>query len=49
MATSGGQVEVPSMYSRLMKVEFDYQAQTDEELNVNEDDIVWIIEDDDQE
>ena len=38
-----------SIYLALARVEFDYAAQTEEELTVAEDQLVWIIEDDDAE
>lgn len=38
-----------SIHLALAKVEFDYDAQTDEELTVKEDEIVWVLEDDDPE
>ena len=38
-----------SIYLALARVEFDYAAQTEEELSVVEDQLVWIIEDDDAE
>lgn len=38
-----------SIHLGLSKVEFDYDAQTEEELSVKEDDIVWLLEDDDPE
>jgi len=38
-----------SIHLGLAKVEFDYDAQTEEELSVKEDDIVWVLEDDDPE
>lgn len=36
-------------YISLAKVEFDYDSQTEEELSIKENDLVWIIEDDDSE
>jgi hypothetical protein len=38
-----------NQYISLAKVEFDYDSQTEEELSVEEEQLVWIIEDDDQE
>lgn len=38
-----------NQYISLAKVEFDYTAQTEEELTVKEDELVWVIEDDDAE
>lgn len=39
----------PATYVALRKVEFDYEATTEEELTVTEDQLVWVIEDDDAE
>lgn len=33
----------------LLKVEFDYEATNEEELTVKEDQLVWILENDDEE
>lgn len=33
----------------LAQLEFDYSAQTDDELSVTEDQRVWVLEDDDPE
>ncbi|BGO99396.1 Actin cytoskeleton-regulatory complex protein SLA1 [Rhodotorula toruloides] len=34
-------------YAGLARVEFEYEAQTEDELTVQEDQVVWVIEDDD--
>lgn len=39
----------PSLHLSLLKVEFDYEAQTPDELTVTEDQLVWVLEDDDPE
>lgn len=39
----------PSLHLDLLKVEFDYEAQTPDELTVTEDQLVWVLEDDDPE
>lgn len=36
-------------YLALARVEFDYEAQTEEELSVSEDQLVWVLEDEDPE
>ncbi|GAA5940102.1 cytoskeletal protein-binding protein SLA1 [Sporobolomyces koalae] len=36
-----------SVHLALAKVEFDYDAQTEDELTVREDEVVWVLEDDD--
>lgn len=33
----------------LARVEFEYQAQTEDEISVQEDQVVWVLEDDDPE
>lgn len=33
----------------LARVEFEYQAQTEDEITVQEDQVVWVLEDDDPE
>lgn len=33
----------------LARVEFEYQAQTEDEISVQEDQTVWVLEDDDPE
>lgn len=38
-----------TIYLSLAKVEFDYEAQTEDELSVSEDQLVWVLEDDDAE
>lgn len=40
---------MPPTYLALAQVEFDYDAQTDEELSVREGQTVWVLEDDDDE
>lgn len=36
-------------YLSLARAEFDYEATTDEELTVTEDQLVWVLENDDPE
>lgn len=36
-------------YLALCRVEFEYTATTEDELSVQEDQLVWLIENDDQE
>lgn len=36
-------------YAGLARVEFEYEAQTEDELTVQEDQVVWVLEDDDHE
>lgn len=46
MASTGG---TGLTYSSLRKVEFEYVATTEDELSVQEDQLVWIVEEDDPE
>lgn len=39
----------PAPFIGIVKAEFDYEATTEDEISIKENDILWLLEDDDPE